>query len=302
MFRTSGRTPAVLMLPVSMSRAMCLCVLALSLSGATRPELAQEIAQRFAGQLASDQNPKPWLREVLARDGAPTFDMVGREGAEDFLTLAGSTLAEPGLRLAIEKYGAAKAEAVPEFAVEYLRARLKFRLDEARALPPPSKPELRDQIEALYTEDQRVRQGQIQVAAMSAMDAKHLPVLEAMLNQNGMPTFDMVGRSAASHFAVMFQHMPVGLRDQSLPLLKKNVDAGQANATDYAMEFDRTENDHGRSQSYGENFHCGPDKAFVPYAIADTDHLAERRAGLGLEPIGSKTRMIRMVYGDSLCK
>jgi hypothetical protein len=41
---------------------------------------------------------------------------------------------------------------------------------------------------------------------------------------------------------------------------------------------------------------------FIPFATADTDHLAERRARLGLEPIGSKTRMIRIVYGDSFCK
>jgi hypothetical protein len=263
--------------------------------------LALEIAQQFAGQRASEQNPKPWLREVLTRDGAPTFDMVGREAAEDFLALVGNALGEPGLRLAIEKYEAAKAASVPEFAVEYLRTRLKIRLDEARELPPPSKPELRDQIEKLYTEDQQVRQS-IRPAEMSAMDAKHLPVLEAMLDQYGVPTFDMVGRSAANHFAVMFQHMPVRLRDRSLPLLKKNVDAGQANPIDYAMEFDRTENDHGRPQIYGENFRCGPEKVLVPYATADTDHLAERRARLGLEPIGSKTRMIRIVYGDSLCK
>src|SRR5215469_913579 len=100
--------------------------------GCDGPELAREIAQRFAGQLASEQNPKPWLREVLTRDGAPTFEMVGREAAEDFLALVGDALTEPGLRLAIEKYDAAKAESVPEFAVEYLRARLNFRLDEAR--------------------------------------------------------------------------------------------------------------------------------------------------------------------------
>ena len=290
------------MISLAMTRAICLCTLAtFGLSGATRPELAREIAQQFAGQLASEQNPKPWLREVLNRDGAPTFDMVGREAAEDFLALAGNAFAEPGLRLAIEKYEAAKAESVPEFAVEYLRARLKIRLDEARESPPPLKPELRDQIEKLYPEDQQVRQGN-RLAEMSAMDAKHLPVLEAMLDQYGVPTFEMVGRSAANHFVIMLQHMPVRLRDRALPLLKKNVDAGQGNPIDYAMEFDRTENDHGRPQIYGENFHCGPEKVLVPYATADTDHLAERRARLGLEPIGSKTRMIHIRYGDSLCK
>src|SRR5689334_20103300 len=83
--------------------------------------------------------------------------------------------------------------------------------------------------------------------------------------------------------------------------LKKNVDAGQANPIDYAMEFDRTENDHGRPQIYGENFHCGSEKVLVPHATADTDNLAQRRARLGLEPIGSKARMIRIVYGDSAC-
>ena len=107
--------------------------------------------------------------------------------------------------------------------------------------------------------------------------------------------------SYAMYHALLMLY-PAELRDRSLPLLKKNVDAGQANPIDYAMEFDRTENDHGRPQIYGENFHCSPERVLVPQTTADTDNLAQRRARLGLEPIGSKTRTIRIVYGDSICK
>jgi hypothetical protein len=214
------------------------------------------------------------------------------------LALEGSDLA-----LAIEKYEAAGKSSVPAFAVEYLRARQKIRMEEALVLPPPSNPGLRDQIEGLYQEDQRVREpGLVDFSKMEAVDAKHEPVLAAILGRFGVPRFSDVGRKAAGQFVTMLQHMPAQVRDRALPLLKKNVDAGQASVSSYAMEFDRTENDHGRPQVYGENFQCGPDKKFVPFPIKDAGGLAERRAKLGLEPIGAKTRMMQMIYADSFCR
>jgi hypothetical protein len=265
--------------------------------------LALEVEQRFATAITDDRNPREWIDQVLNREGAPTFEMVGTDAAADFLTMAGYGLSESELRFAIEKYKAAKPATVPEFAVDYLRAVLKRRIDEGRELPSPSNLQLRDEIERLFEEDQQIRQTKgIASAETIAVDARHLPVLEALLDQYGVPTFDAVGRQAANHFVLMLQHMPARLRDRGLPLLKKNVDAGQASPIDFAMEFDRTENDHGRPQIYGENFHCSAEKKFVPYPTADTDQLAKRRAELGLEPIESKTRMIQIIYGDSICK
>lgn len=268
-----------------------------------RPELARDIERQFTDSVGSDRDPQPWLVEVLKRAGAPTVEAVGREPAENFLAMVGLALEGPDLALAIEKYEAARKSSVPAFAVEYLRARQKIRMEEARAVPAPLDPALRDRIESMYREDQRVRQPEAaDFSGMAAMDAKHEPLLEAMLREFGVPTYEVAGRDAAHQFVTMLQHMPTRLRDRALPLLKKNVEAGQASAIDYAMELDRTETDHGRPQVYGENFQCGPDKKFVPFPIKDVDGLAERRAKLGLEPIGSKTRLMRIIYGDSFCK
>jgi hypothetical protein len=256
--------------------------------------LEKEISRLFNGALDNGVVAKD-VESILDSYGVPTAVSAGQDAANDFLFVIGNTDART-VRKALRLYESAHAP-----GVVLLRARLTRMQAERQAAKTPSNPALRDELEAMFKSDQAKRENFD--AETLAADAKRAPKLQAILDQYGVPTFDMVGRDAASHFVTMVQHQSPAMRRQALPLLKANVEKGQANASDYATEYDRSQNDQGKPQMYGENFVCGPDGQFVPLPIADAEHVDERRAEVGLEPLSTHTKMIRHVYaGANICK
>ena len=258
--------------------------------------LQKEIDRLFNSALDNGVAAKDVV-SILDTYGVPTAVSAGKDAANDFLFVIAGTDART-IRKALQLYEGAGAP-----GVVFLRARLTRLQAERQAAKTPSNPALRDELEAMYKTDQAVREKGLNIAEMAATDAKHAPRLQEILDQYGVPTFDMVGRDTANHFVVMVQHQSPAMRRQALPLLKANIEKGQANASDYASEYDRSQSDEGKPQMYGENFVCGPDGQFVPLPIADAEHVDERRAEVGLEPLSTHTKMIRHVYaGANICK
>src|SRR6185295_149401 len=148
--------------------------------------------------------------------------------------------------------------AVPPDAVLYCEARVRQEKVKARVKQhPPTHPALRDEIQRLYATDQAVRQTKdFDLAKMAQEDRAHEGPVRAIFEKHGVPTYEMVGVEAASMFVVMVQHQSPDLRRQVLPKLKANVDAGQADAGDYAMVYDRSSREAGRKQLYGQNLEC----------------------------------------------
>jgi hypothetical protein len=258
--------------------------------------LEKEISRLFNAELGNSAARKD-VENILDTYGVPSAVSAGKDAANDFLFLIGNTDGRT-IRKAIQLYEKANAP-----GVVFLRARLTRMQAERQAAKTPSNPALRDELEAMYKTDQAVRENGRIDTELLATDAKHAPRLQAILDQYGVPTFDMVGRDAANHFVVMVQHQSPAMRQQALPLLKANVEKGQANASDYASEYDRSQSDQGKPQMYGENFVCGPDGKLVPAPIADGEHVDQRRAEVGLEPLSTHMKMIRHVYaGADICK
>jgi hypothetical protein len=226
------------------------------------------------------------LKEIFARYGLPSISEVGDEASYEFVYLTCS----PGpdafrnrvLRATVD---AARKRQIPADAASYCAAHIRQENAKARAeRTAPTNPALRDQIEALYRTDQAVRSKDgFSEEKMSEADAANGAALRGIFARYGVPTFRMVGPEASSDFVLMAQHQSPEFRKPVLPLLKANVDAGQADPGSYAMVFDRLQSDSRKKQLYGQNLICDSQHPKLHEGeIEDPDHVDERRASIGL--------------------
>jgi hypothetical protein len=92
----------------------------------------------------------------------------------------------------------------------------------------------------------------------------------------------------------MVQHQSPEFRRRVLPKLEANVAAGQADAADYAMVYDRASREAGREQQYGQNLECDAQNPLLHEGpIEDAAHVDGRRARIGLLRLALYVRMVR---------
>jgi hypothetical protein len=265
------------------------------------PTLPARIQQLFHTVFAADTSSDPAvvaaeseLRQLFTTRGLLTVDEVGDEASYDFLFLLCST-GPVGSHTAVLAKAVASRQNLPADALTYCMTRVKLDRLKADAMRrPPSSPALSVQIEQLFASDQAVRTvKEFDLEKMTQTDREHEPQLEAIFDRYGVPTFSLVGPDAASHFAIMIQHQAPGFRAKVLPKLKANVDAGQADASVYAMMYDRAARDAGRDQLYGENLECGSDNPTLHESpIDDPTNVNSRRAAMGLIRIEPYVRLV----------
>ena len=123
------------------------------------------------------------------------------------------------------------------------------------------------------------------------MDRETERPLKAIFESHGVPTYEMVGPEAASMFVVMVQHQSPDFRRQVLPRLRANVEAGQADAADYSMVYDRAASEEGRKQPYGQNLECDGENWHVTRIEHERD-VDTRRARIGLLRLALYVRMV----------
>jgi DNA-binding phage protein len=225
------------------------------------------------------------VRQIFRSRGLPTIAEVGNEPAYDFVLLAslGQPLDFQSEALpAIRK--AAKLKTVPSDAAVFYQAR--YRLEKAKEQArksAPTNPDLRDEIERLYKIDQAVRQqAGFNAKEMRETDKHNAAPLQAILRKYGVPTYAMVGVQAAKDFVIMAQHQTAKFRQEILPKLRANVDAGQADPDSYALVYDRAQRDDGKKQLYGTQLECKAGETMHEAPIEDKAHVDQRRAELGL--------------------
>lgn len=242
-------------------------------------------------------------RAIFEREGIPSVAKVGDAAAYGFVLI--NMLGQPpDFRrqfLTSVREGAARHE-LPEDAVAFAEARLRQTESEERyRTHTPSHPELRDQIARLLEDDQAVRQKEgFDLEKMAEADRRTAGALKAIFDRYGVPTYDMVGVQAAKDFVVMVQHQPPEFRLAVLPTLKANVDASQADPGAYAMVYDRTQRDQGRTQLYGQQLECTAGNALEVAPLEDVENVNIRRARLGLMRLELYARFVRLNSPD-LC-
>lgn len=173
----------------------------------------------------------------------------------------------------------------------------------------PTHPALRDELLAMRDADQALRAKWIAEGASAApelgrqvmeMDAARTARLREIVDEHGWPTRSMVGAEGASAAWLLVQHASgdVDFQRESLELMEPLVDEGEASAVELAFLADRVRTGEGRPQIYGTQFR--PTEAGLePFPIEDPEHVDERRAKLGLEPLAEYKAQLLKAYGMS---
>lgn len=125
---------------------------------------------------------------------------------------------------------------------------------------------------------------------MAEHHAANLERLERLLAEKGWPTFSAVGEEAAYAAGNVVNHADLATRERYLPLLEAACARGEADWERYAAIFDRTELERGRPQVYGTQMERDETGRYVPQRLLDPEHVNERRAEKGMEPIEAQLR------------
>jgi hypothetical protein len=147
----------------------------------------------------------------------------------------------------------------------------------------PSEPALRQELLAMFDADQAERSGE--VAANS--DGARTDRLREIVDEHGWPTPRLVGEDGATAAWVIAQHSDhdVEFQREALDLMCAAAEAGEADPTELAYLVDRVAVNSGEPQVYGTQVGGCEDGRAVPRPIVDEQHVEERRAGAGLEPL-----------------
>jgi hypothetical protein len=168
---------------------------------------------------------------------------------------------------------------------------------------------LRDELEAMAEEDQRVR---AELAAdgslfdgyhptMQAVHDKNAARLTEILSQHGWPGRSLVGADAARAAWLILQHA-IGhpdLQRKGLVLLQEAVARGDVPAVETAMLEDRIRFFEGRPQKHGTQLDWDDEGQLSPLPIEDEATVEERRRSVGLGPLAEAIRRKRAEMAHS---
>jgi hypothetical protein len=158
---------------------------------------------------------------------------------------------------------------------------------------------LKNQIDSLYTVDQKVQEDIISEKIDSvrrglfqrqfATFKQHKPYLESVINKYGFPGYDLVGKETSNHFFILVQHCDddPAFQQRVLALMKPQVDKNNADTKGFAYLTDRVLVNSGDLQLYGTQltYEGGKQGRAMCTGVRCVDQLDERRAKVGLDPI-----------------
>jgi len=124
------------------------------------------------------------------------------------------------------------------------------------------------------------------IQRLQAIDAENTSRMKAIVSAHGWPTISRVGPQAAANAWLLVQHADedVDFQEHCLELLRAAVEAYDAEPKQLAYLLDRVAMHRGRPQRYGTQF-VQVEGELRPHPIEDPEHVDERRASVGLEPL-----------------
>ena len=155
---------------------------------------------------------------------------------------------------------------------------------------------LRAELENIHELDQRDRenvggyphgtQQDSVIAHMTLQDSLDLVRVTAIIDSAGWLGEKEIGHKANQALFLVIQHADAKPEIQAkyLPLMRDALKDGDARAYEEAMLEDRVAVNHGRPQIYGSQIGWKDGKGFVQ-PMEDEEHVNERRAAVGLEPL-----------------
>jgi hypothetical protein len=150
--------------------------------------------------------------------------------------------------------------------------------------------ELRNRV--VTTPGERPRMTAEHLLELSRVDVAHTDRLREIVDEFGWPGRSLVGAKGAHDAWLLAQHADKQLDFQRrvLALLEEAVTAGEAEPKHLAYLTDRVRIAEGRPQLYGTQMFGAGDGDFGPFPIEDEEHVDERRAAVGLEPVAGYIR------------
>jgi hypothetical protein len=134
-------------------------------------------------------------------------------------------------------------------------------------------------------------------ARMAAIDSANTTWLKAVVARRGWPGRSAVGTEASSAAFLIVQHAvhDSAFQAQALSLMERGVATGEVRGADVAMLADRVAVHRGQPQRYGTQARL-LDGRMVLDPIADSAHVDERRAALGMPPLREYVRLLDSMY------
>lgn len=161
-------------------------------------------------------------------------------------------------------------------------------------------------LDSVYQEDQKYRQQAMEMSkeydwnapemqgilqTMHERDSANLILVTQILDEYGWLGPDEIGDLGNSTLFLVIQHADLETQLKYLPMMRQAVKDGDARGSSLALLEDRTNLRQGKKQVYGSQIATDPEtgeKYVQP--LEDPDKVDERRAAVGLEPLGSYTK------------
>lgn len=128
-------------------------------------------------------------------------------------------------------------------------------------------------------------------------DQKHYPLLTNIIKEYGLPTFDLVGKTAAHAFWLLVQHSDShkDFQVQVLSLMKKSLKQNQVHAKNVAYLTDRVRDGMGKKIIFGTQY-LFKDKKIVPKPVLYPKKLLKLRKEYGLPTIADDIKKMNKEY------
>ena len=126
-----------------------------------------------------------------------------------------------------------------------------------------------------------------------AQDAAHAARLAEIIDEHGWPGTSLVGEKGRNGAFMVLQHSDPETQKRYLTALRDATANGEMPTTALPLLEDRILVRDGKPQIYGTQITRGPDGAPTPWQIADEEHVDERRAAVGLEPLATYLERFR---------
>ena len=155
---------------------------------------------------------------------------------------------------------------------------------------------LREELVAMRAEDLRVREELLQsgelghgyASQMEAVHRKNASRLQQIIAEHGWPDCDLVGADGTLAAWFVAQHAigEPAFQRQALMLVQEKVRQGRVPAAQEASLGDRIAMNEDRLQRYGTQSLPCADGQYRRWKTEDPEHLNERRASIGMPPVG----------------
>lgn len=156
-------------------------------------------------------------------------------------------------------------------------------------------------LEEIYNNDQEYRLKANSVEEVFGWDSKELRdvwktihikdsmnviQVSKILDERGWLGADIIGKQGNLTLFLVIQHAELAVQEKYLPMLREAAKDGRASASFLALMEDRVAMRKGKKQIYGSQVGQDPETGehFI-HPMIDPDHVNERRAKVGLQPI-----------------